>query len=521
MRRIPLAGEREDPTFQRSLSGPAPLASWLALAEHLELGALTAPLEPEDLRPIHANPTAARMLGIPVRWMEDAPELPVADQSTLEELRDRIQEDGKAGGSPLIRRILDRPGADAARVEARTIPVVSEGSADLLTVLQPHQSPMDPASQEAKARYEQLVLQAPVPIGIHQDGRIVLANAAAADLFDLDHPSQLVGEPVLDLVHPDDRPLIEERMRALAAGEDVSRVEERLLHPDGSTIHAEVSATRVVYEGAPATQVVLLDAGEQRAHERRQDARIEELERANEDLESFRDRLAHDLKAPLDTASRFLQRLSQQAAGDLDEERLEDLELAADAIARTRSRLEAVETYTRMSTSDAPLEPTDLDAVVADALQDLENRVESTQATVAVTPLPEVLGNRPQLCRLFENLICNALKYSGGDPPRIEISAETDGRWPRVHVEDEGAGMAPDRIDKAFEMFERLDADHEGHGCGLAICDRIVDAHGGSIEIDSAPDQGTRVTLTFEQPPAGRRRGARSAQGAGHQVSPS
>jgi len=120
---------------------------------------------------------------------------------------------------------------------------------------------------------------------------------------------------------------------------------------------------------------------------------------------------------------------------------------------------------------------------------------------VEVDALPTVRGNALQLAQLFQNLVTNAVKFARpGTPPRVRISACRDGtRW-RFLVADNGIGIEPPYRERIFGMFQRLhtrDA-YPGTGIGLAICKRIVQAHGGVVWVDDNPGGGTRFWFTLD-----------------------
>jgi signal transduction histidine kinase len=111
------------------------------------------------------------------------------------------------------------------------------------------------------------------------------------------------------------------------------------------------------------------------------------------------------------------------------------------------------------------------------------------------------MGDAAQLTQLFQNLLANAIKFRGDQPPRISVRAEPDGADWRFEVQDNGIGIEPEYHDRIFVMFQRLhsrDA-HTGTGIGLAICKKIVERHGGRIWVEAAPEQGTVFKFTLPQ----------------------
>ncbi|WP_290815304.1 MEDS domain-containing protein [Halovivax sp.] len=225
------------------------------------------------------------------------------------------------------------------------------------------------------------------------------------------------------------------------------------------------------------------------------------LEESNERLEQFAYAASHDLQEPLRMVSSYLQLLERRYGDDLDTDAEEFIEFAVDGAVRMREMIDGLLEYSRIETDGDPFEPVDLEALTDDVLTDLQLRIEETDADVTVEPLPHVEGDGNQLRMLFQNLINNAIEYSGDEPPRVSVSAGRAGNMWRISVRDDGIGVPRDDQERIFEVFERLHArdEHGGTGIGLALCERIVERHGGTIWVDSEPGEGS--TFSFTLPP--------------------
>jgi light-regulated signal transduction histidine kinase (bacteriophytochrome) len=155
--------------------------------------------------------------------------------------------------------------------------------------------------------------------------------------------------------------------------------------------------------------------------------------------------------------------------------------------------------YSRVGTRGADLQPTDLNDVLEKVLRSLRAAIEETGAEVTHDPLPTVPADAGQIGQVLQNLVANALKFRGEEPPRIHVAAEHDaGEW-HVRVEDNGIGIAPEFADRIFVLFQRLHSrgEYPGTGIGLAICKKIVDRHGGRIWVEGEPGRGSTFHFTL------------------------
>jgi signal transduction histidine kinase len=222
-----------------------------------------------------------------------------------------------------------------------------------------------------------------------------------------------------------------------------------------------------------------------------------ELTRSNAELEQFASVTSHDLQAPLTTISMYAELLERRQSAGADGSDLIDGIRGATQQARTliRDLLE----YSRAGRGDLDAEPLPSELVVDQALEALAGAIEATGARVRVGSLPVVLADRSNLCRVFTNLVGNAVKFTRGDEPKVSIEAQADGAMWRFDIRDNGIGMDPANARRIFEPFRRLhgEDDYEGTGIGLAVCERIVEQHGGRIWVASEPGEGSVFSFTL------------------------
>ena len=332
------------------------------------------------------------------------------------------------------------------------------------------------------------------------DEQFVLVNDAYCEMTGYDR-EELIGEHATyvhdDAVHEQAQSLHEEVM---AGDRDVATMEYELRRADGETIPVEARFGPYETEDGQAGGVgVIRDVTERKEREQRLEETVERLEASNERLEQFAHAASHDLQEPLRMVSSYLQLLEQRYEDELDVAAEEYLEFAVDGADRMRRMVDGLLEYSRVETQGDPLEPVDLDDVLADVREDLQIKLAESNAELTAEALPEVRGDSNQLRQVFQNLLDNAIEYSGDDPPRIHVGAERDGAEWMVTVQDQGIGIDPAYADNIFEVFERLhtNEDHAGTGIGLALVERIVERHGGEIWLDSELNEGATFSFTL------------------------
>ena len=219
----------------------------------------------------------------------------------------------------------------------------------------------------------------------------------------------------------------------------------------------------------------------------------DELAEANQSLLQFVRIASHDLREPLNTIDQFSGLLEEDFGTQLPASGKKYLTLVRRAASRMRTLLNDVVNYARLEVgSSEQLEPVPLNALLEELRDALASRIAETGAVVNVGPLPTVAGQRSLLSLVFQNLLANSLKFMPKDhEPRIEVSAtEADGQWV-ISFQDNGIGIPAADQAKVFDPFVRLHRKQEfdGTGLGLAITRRIVEAHGGSMRLNSDPER--------------------------------
>jgi signal transduction histidine kinase len=233
--------------------------------------------------------------------------------------------------------------------------------------------------------------------------------------------------------------------------------------------------------------------------------RTQELARSNADLEEFAYVVSHDLKEPLRSVSGFVELLNRRYREQLDPTARGYIDRSLAGAERMKALIDDLLLYARTSTGPRTLQRVDTSAVVQDVLSALAKSIREAEARVEVGSLPVIQAEPPQIARLFQNLIANAIKFRRDEPPVIRISAEVEpGARPdeeawRFSVQDNGIGIESQYAERVFQVFKRLHAQDEypGTGIGLSICKKIAERHGGRIWLESEPGAGTTFHFTI------------------------
>jgi light-regulated signal transduction histidine kinase (bacteriophytochrome) len=199
----------------------------------------------------------------------------------------------------------------------------------------------------------------------------------------------------------------------------------------------------------------------------------------------------------------YTELLAERYRGRLDERADKYIHYAADGARRMQRLVSDLLAYSRVGSQGKPFTPVDSGSVVRRVLHGMKPLIREAAAQVEVGELPAVQGDEGQLLQLFQNLIGNAIKFRGEAPPRVQVRAEPLASGWRFEVIDNGIGLDLRFADRIFMMFQRLHelGRYDGSGIGLAIAKRIVERHGGTIGVDSAPGHG--ATFFFTLPKTG------------------
>jgi PAS domain S-box-containing protein len=298
------------------------------------------------------------------------------------------------------------------------------------------------------------------------------------------------------------------------------RLPERLLHEAATTGRASHEGYRVRKDGTHfwgntvitalhnmegdviAYSKVTRDLTDKKIADDRIKQYAAQLEQKNQELEEFAYIASHDLKEPLRKIVAFGDLLQNNCRNAVDEKAGTYIDRMQDAAGRMMSLIEDLLQFSRIGKEDQALQPTDLNKVLDQVLQNLEAAINSRNAIIQREPLPTIMARPHQMGQLLQNLVSNALKFNEQEQPIIcvensVIEHESGEAHCKILVKDNGIGFEPEHSTRIFEAFYRLHgrSQYAGSGIGLAICKKIVELHHGTISATSEHGKGATFTI--------------------------
>ncbi len=345
-------------------------------------------------------------------------------------------------------------------------------------------------------------------ITIDEQQRIVLFNIAAERMFGYS-AADARGQSLDRFIPSRFRSAHGNQIRAFGLSHTTRRKMDALgvlygLRADGSEFPAEISISQLELKGSKLYTAIVRDITERKRSEEELARKAADLARSNRDLEQFAYVASHDLQEPLRMVASYTQLLAERYRGKLDENADKYIAYAIEGALRMQALIQDLLAFSRVGRDASGCQPTDCNAVFDEAQQNLQVAIQESHASITHDPLPVVTADRSQLVQLFQNLIGNAIKFRGTEPPAISVSAEQQaGGW-TFAVSDNGIGIAPEHREVIFVIFQRLHTrvEYSGNGVGLAICKKIVEQHGGRIWVDSGVGRGSIFRFTLPAIPA-------------------
>ena len=341
------------------------------------------------------------------------------------------------------------------------------------------------------------------------EGTISYVNSAMLDLWGVEDADRMLGSNMRDFICD------EETANAILMAMSRRLVWEKELScktVNGSVFYVRASVAPNLNADDEVTGMVcsFLDITDVKLTTLKLEETLTELQRSNEDLEQFAYAVSHDLQAPLRKITTFADIIKDSTESQLSPDMVDALNRMQHSSGRMVQLIQGLLGYSRVTTREQPHEQLDLNETVKGVLSDLEAALHETGGTVNVEPLPEIAADPTQMRQLFQNLIGNALKFhKPGVAPVVSVAStllpageENSVASCEIMVEDDGIGFPQEDAERIFGVFQTLNApqDYPGTGIGLAICRKIVERHGGTLNAVSEEGEGScfRAVLPIE-----------------------
>lgn len=405
-------------------------------------------------------------------------------------------------GVPLIEEKIIRLDGTPIVVEVVSAPFIYRGKVATQTWFRDitWRKAAEQALRESEERYRQIVEHSPLAISIHTEGKVIFANSTTLRTFGAESLEEFIGKPVVDFIHPDFRQLSLERIKIMVAeNKPAPIIESKFLRLDGTTFIGETISIPSTYGGQHVIITFIHDITRDKEAEEKLKETMTGLERSNRELEQFAYVASHDLREPLRMMVSFSQLLEKRYKDKLDKDAKEFIGFIVDGATRMSKMIDDLLDFSRVGRMGKPIELTDYNKSLSEALSNLKVAIQERGAVISHDELPSVMGDSGQITRLFQNLIGNAIKFCKDRTPKVHISAQLKAKEWIFSVRDNGIGIAPEHFERIFSIFVRIHSrgEYSGSGIGLAICNRIVERHGGRMWVESELGKGSTFYFTI------------------------
>ncbi|MGB9200751.1 PAS domain-containing sensor histidine kinase [Methanobacterium sp.] len=374
-----------------------------------------------------------------------------------------------------------------------------------------------------------------------KEGLIIMASPSAARVYGYDSPEEMIGTSALSYYkNPNDRRYV---LDVLQKNGKIEANESEALRKDGTCFFASQNA-QYYYDNEGVIQgtetlvrdITSLKKAEKEIQERLEKERqlteelssaneelqaiseevltsndelrhaqnnlrllVSELKMSNKELEQFAYVASHDLQEPLRMITSFTQLLEKRYKGQLDVDADDYIGFVVDGAHRMKDLIDDLLEFSRLNTEVREFELVIMEIALEDVLRNLKPSIRESKAHITHDYLPNIMGDHVQIIQLLQNLIGNAIKFKGNDPPDIHISAKDNGNDWMFSVNDKGIGIDQNHQEQIFSIFKRLHTKEEypGTGIGLSISKRIVERHNGQIWIESELGKGSTFYFTI------------------------
>jgi len=359
--------------------------------------------------------------------------------------------------------------------------------------------------KESEERFRRLADASFEGVLIYREGRILDANARAAEMFTVAAP-QLLGDPVMNLVADPDRDYAEGFLLRGGQGSPGASLEVEGRRYDGSRFPMELSVVDSVLHGSPVRVLVIRDVTGQKRAEGILRRALEEAEANSMAKSTFLANMSHELRTPLNSVIGFANLLMKKQAGRAPDRELDFLRRI---VSNGEHLLSLIEDILDLSKIDAQrmqveLEEIDLGDLVLEVVRSMEfqARRKGLYLEAEVDPVagaPRIEADRRRLRQVLLNLTGNAIKFTSEGGVRVLVAEDDDAGAYRIDVEDTGIGIPPEQLDLVFQPFQQADPSHArafgGTGLGLTISRSLCSLMGFELRVWSEVGRGSRFSI--------------------------
>ncbi len=342
--------------------------------------------------------------------------------------------------------------------------------------------------RQSEESYRRLITFSPYAVLVNRGDRIVFANDQAIKLFGAVRANEILDKSLLDLIHPDHHAVVRGRIHELLEGRQAVPVsEDKIVRLDGTSIDAEITATRFTDEEGPAILVMLRDVGERK----RLQEQLRRTERIAE-LGTLASGMAHEIGTPMNVILGRAEYLMDRVTEQPIKKGLQTIITQVERITRVMNQL--LSFARRKAPQRVAL---DLRNVIEDSLEMFRERLAKNQIqakTEMVDLCPMVLADSDQMSQVFINLVMNAV-HAMPDGGVLQVGLAPERNMVKLTVADTGHGIPHDVIKKIFEPFFTTKEFGQGTGLGLTVVKGIIEEHQGSIAVESEKGKGTTFTI--------------------------
>ncbi len=362
------------------------------------------------------------------------------------------------------------------------------------------------ALRESEKRHRRLVDFSPYGIGIHSEGKLVYVNLAGAQILGAKNPEELVGKPVLQIIHPDYHEIVKERIRMENIGKVAPLIEEKFLRLDGTPVDVEIISIPFTYEGKPAMYGVFRDITERKKAE---ELLLENecLVLANQAKSEFLATMSHELRTPLNAVLGFSELLKQKTFGELNDKQKNFVD---NIVTGGNHLLNIIGDILEITSIESEklgvvIEKISVPETITEALAPIKETAAGRHIVIKTDCDPAlefIEADKKRFKQILSNLLSNAVKFNKPEGGTVTVTARKEGDMAKVSVSDTGIGIKEEDMGKLFMRFQQIESGmsrrYGGTGLGLAITKKLVELHGGTIRAESRYGEGS--TFTFLLP---------------------